>query len=321
MNEAMHDLINAYFENYRVLKTVFRAESGVNYAACSNLFCSQKAIADADSLMKCRSFLKSREGIFSSFRAGAEMFTCSSLFLSAEPEAKLTRVQQNYRLLKSTYLDSSHLVTTAFLLDDTCAPDRIPAVIERSRALYKKFQKLHPLLTGTEDAPYCVMLAQSRKTDDTLIAESEQLYSMLRNLASDNAAQTVSHIFALSDAPAQDKCGRLFALCQALEQNGSKFAKDIRLTILAALILPDLDPAAVAAEILQADALLAANPEYQGLFGEDRQNRLMHAAMIVSTMQEPHYAIPEYASVNAAIYIAIVIAVCAASSSVTSAAL
>ncbi len=316
MYESMNDLIAAYFENYRVLNAVFKLDSGVNYAACANLLCSRGVIADADALTQCRSLLKAKEGFFSTFRASAEMFTCTSMYLSGEPEAKLFRVQQNYQLLKKLYIDSSHLVTASFMLDDTCAPDQIPAVAERSRVLYKKMQKLHPLLTGTEDAPYCVMLARSPKTDDELIAEMEKIYAGIRKFATDNAAQTISHLYTLSDEPAEEKCAGLLSLYQALEQGGRKYAKDLRLTVLAALTLPNLDPAGVAADILQADSILAQQQEYSGLLGEDSQNRLMHAAMIVSTMQAPHYAIAEYASVNAAIYIAIIIAVCAASSAV-----
>lgn len=314
MDEAMNAIIASYFENYSVLKSVFKMDYSVNYAACANLFCAKNAAADAQSLEQCRKLLRSKEGMFSSFRASAEMFTCCSMLLSGEPETKLSRVQQNYQMLKQNYIDSSHLATTAFLLDDTCSPEQVPAVIERSRILYKKMQKLHPLLTGTEDAPYCVMLAQSQKPDDVLIAETEKIYTYLRKLASDNAVQTLSHIFALSDAPVEEKCGRIAALYDALVQNGRKYAKDIRMTILAALALPELDPAQTAAEILEIDAVLAAHPEYKGFFGEDGQNRLMHAAMILSTLQKPHYAIAEYLSVNAAIYIAIMIAVNTAAS-------
>ena len=314
MNEATNAMIASYFENYRVLKSVFKLDNGVNYAACANLVCAKDTAADAEGLEQCRRLLKSKEGMFSSFRASAEMFTCSSMLLSGEPETKLARVQQNYQLLKKSYIESSHLATTAFLLDDTCSPEQIPAVIERSRALYKKMQKLHPLLTGTEDAPYCVMLAQSQKPDEMLIAETEQIYTYLRKFASDNAVQTLSHVFALSDAPVEEKCGRIAALYDALAQNGRKYAKDIRMTILAALVLPELEPAQTAAEILEIDAVLAEHPEYKGFFGEDQQTRLMHAAMILSTLQKPHYAITEYISVNAAIYIAVMIAVSAATS-------
>ena len=309
MNDAMNGLIAAYFETSRILKSVFKLDSGVNYAACANLFCCKQKTADAQGLEACRKLLKSKENLFSAFRASAEMFTCASLLISGEAEAKLSRVQQNYRLLKNSYLDSSHLATTAFLLDDTCDPAQIPSVIERSRTLFKKMQKLHPLLTGTEDAPYCVMLAQSAKSDEMLIAEAEQIYTGLRKFASDNAAQTISHIFALSDIPADENISRLTALYQALEQAGRKYAKDLRLTILAALALPSLEPMQTAEEVLKIDAILSCEAEYKGILGEDQQNRLMHAAMIVSTMQKPHYAIAEYISVNAAIYIAIMIAV------------
>ena len=130
MNEATNAMIASYFENYRILKSVFKLDNGVNYAACANLFCAKDTAADAEGLEQCRRLLKSKEGMFSSFRASAEMFTCSSMLLSGEPETKLARVQQNYQLLKKSYIDSSHLATTAFLLDDTCSPEQIPAAMD-----------------------------------------------------------------------------------------------------------------------------------------------------------------------------------------------
>ena len=66
-----------------------------------------------------------------------------------------------------------------------------------------------------------------------------------------------------------------------------RFGKHSELSILAALSVSREEISVIADEICQVDEFLSLQKGYTGLFGESRQRRLMHAAMIVSDEYAP----------------------------------
>ena len=72
-----------------------------------------------------------------------------------------------------------------------------------------------------------------------------------------------------------------------LRKAGRKYGKSYELPVLAALSILPVGIDTAVADMLDADAWLAAQPGYRGIFGEPRRKRLTHAAMLVADDHAP----------------------------------
>ena len=144
-------------------------------------------------------------------------------------------------------------------------------------------KKDHPFLTSTEDSVFAAMLALSDKSDDALLEEAERCYQLLKpNFFSGNAVQSLSHVLALADGRAEDKCDAVLSLFEALKARGRKDGTDFELASLGVLATLPVPQESMVEDILEVDEFLSRQKGY-GLLGISKPQRLMQAGMLVIT--------------------------------------
>lgn len=288
MREALEKRCQAFIANRDTLKSVFKMENAYMYPVCANIFCARDMLITGDSLRAANDLLKANVGVFSNFRGTARLAVVSLLAASAEPDEKVRQMLDNYTLLKEYFFGSEYLALVALLLTETGSAHPVAETVARGREIYNRMKKEHRFLTSSEDSIFAVLLAQSDKSDDYLIADMEDCYQKLKSTfhAGDDL-QAVTHVLSLAEGTTLDKCARLIALFEGIGKAGGKYGKYHELPVLAALSVLPVDVNQAVSDIMDAEAFLSGQKGY-GFWGLGKKARLSHAVMLVADEYAPN---------------------------------
>lgn len=282
MRASLERICNAFIENRNIIKNTFKWDSNYTYAVCANLFCSRQKTAQKEELLSCKRLVQEKTGAFSNFRGSLKLPAVTMLAIGSSPEAAMDQALDHYGTLKKEFHGSQYLALAALLLEDLGVRADAEARVSRAKTLYRHMKKEHRLLTSAEDSVFAVLLAFSELPDDALMEDMEACYQILRReLRGGNAAQSASHVLAMTAGSPEEKTRRVIQIYQGLKEHGRNYGKNYELSTLAAVSVLDADPNQIVQDILDVDAFLAGQKGY-GVFGLGRKTRLMHAAMLTA---------------------------------------
>ena len=283
MRDSLQRLCEDFVANRNVLKSKFKWENSYLYPVCASIFCARGAHADADKLQEAKRLLKDSTGVFSNFRGNLTLPVCSMLAAKSAPERRMENSMENYKILRNQFAPSSYLALAAFFLADMgVSGSRAQEAAERGKRIYKRMKQEHRLLTSAEDSVFAVLMSFAEQSDDALIQDMEACYTLVKQrFSGGNAAQSVSHVLALSPGTSEQKTQKFIQLYEAVRAAGGTYGKHYQLSTLAAVSVMDADVNEIVQDMLDVDAFLSNQKGY-GFFSMDRKTRMMHAAMLVS---------------------------------------
>ena len=221
--------------------------------------------------------------MFSNFRSTAKLPMIAMMAVDRDPEGKLDKALQVYDALKERFWGSQYLPVASMILADAVKPEEYDEVAARTRRVYDLMKSEHPLLTSGEDSVFAAMLTLSRLTDEQVVSETESCYRLLKaEFFSGNAVQSLSHVLALSEGRAEEKCAATIELFQKLKERGYQYGTGYELATLGVLAMLPVDQKTVMTDMMEVDDFLSAQKGY-GFFGLGRKQRLMHAGMLVTS--------------------------------------
>lgn len=283
MRDNLSLLCEKFIENREIIRTVFHWESTYIYPVCAAIFTDKRQTADAEKMKLCRDILRQQTGIFSNFRSNAKLALISMLAVSSDPEAKLQKALQVYDELKEHFFSSQYLPIAAMAIADLTGPEQYGEISARTRRIYNLMKNEHPFLTSGEDSVFAALLALSDLEDEQVVSETEACYEILKpEFFSGNAVQSLSHVLALGEGSAQEKCRRVTELYEGLKERGCRYGTSYELATLGVLAMLPADLSEVMEDIVAVDDYLANQKGY-GLLGIGRKQRLMHAGMLVTS--------------------------------------
>lgn len=234
-------------------------------------------------LREAEQILKSNTGAFSVFRGNLRVPLLVKMLLSGSPENYLKKVNMIYELQRKGmwYFSAEYHALAAMVLAEHTEAADISDQLERCRKLFAEMKRQHPWLTDEEDMIFAAILAVSGENVEEMMAEAEKNYQLLKgSFRHSNAVQSLSHVLALGDEPAEVKCRKAAELFDGLKQAGHRYGSDYQLPALGTLVLLDIPVPDLVNEICEADDYLAA----QKGFGNIRlgsEMRRMYAAQMV----------------------------------------
>jgi hypothetical protein len=285
MRDSLRFKSGLFIVNRDVFKTAFPMESDMLFPVCASVFMNCGRTADAEKLKATRKLLKSTVGVFSNFRSTAELPLVAMLAASDAPEERLKKALAVYDVLKKRFFSSEYLPVAAMMLSGMIESERFEEVSERAKKIYDLMKKEHPFLTSSEDSVFAVMLALSDKSDETLVREVEACYSTLKDKFYDrNALQSLSHVLTLAGddfSTVSYKCRDTIRLFDALKEKKYKYDTGYGLSTVGVLATLPCGVEETARDLIEAAEFLKTKKGY-GFFGFDKQQRLLHASMIVT---------------------------------------
>lgn len=286
MNEQLTRVSLQFIADRNAIKKTFPLGNAYVIAMCAMAFGSRKSVVSSEKLEECQKHLEQNTSFFSNFRGHVMLPTITILAAAENPLDTLQNAMAIYSTMKEHFYGSQYLAYISAFLTEMTTRDRAEEIAVRAKTIYDRMRKEHPLLTSGEDSVFAVLMAFSDKSDDALINDTEESYTILKKrFFNSNAVQTVSHVLALTAGAVKDKCDRFLALYDALEMAGKKYSKSYELSVLATVSMLDVDIDTLVAEISQADDFLKGQKGY-GFFSIPGTTRLMHAAMLVSNLYQ-----------------------------------
>ena len=281
MRTELQNRCRLLVENRNIIKSEFSFESAYVYPLGASILAAKNKTADVDAISICLSLLKDRTGIFSSFRGISKLATVISLSVSPNPERKMDDMLFIYEELKDYFWSSDYLSIAASAIADMAQPSQYQDIIQRTSMIYKRMKSAHPLLTSGEDSAFAALLALSGLDNDHIEEEMELCYDILRpNFFSGNAVQSLSHILALGEDPADQKCQKAIDIFEYLKAKGYKYGTGYELSTLGTLALLDIDMKTLAADIMDADDFLSNEKGFGNFLGIGSRQRLMYAGLM-----------------------------------------
>ncbi len=317
MKESLQALCDSFIENRDTIKSAFIWDNGYIYPVCAAIFTDKRQQADADRLKQCRDILKKNAGVFSNFRGNGQLAVITMMALDPDPEDLLQRALQIYDALKEYFFASEYLTLVSMIIANMVEPVRYAEIAARTRHIYNLMREEHPFLTSGEDSVFAALLALSDLTDEQMVHATESCYRILKpQFFSGNAVQALSHVLAMVEGDAEEKCGKTLELFRILKDRGHKYGTGYELATLGVLaMLPD-DVAEIADEMIEIDQFLSKQKGYS-IVGIGRKQRLMHAGMLVcshSIGQSGNNTVLQSAAISGTISLIVAqhVAVCAA---------
>ena len=270
----------ALAENYSALAPQNKAGFQEMTLACAGLFLAEGRTPDPARMEECRRLLKSRVGVFSNFRSSDELLVCTQMALAEDPAQYFDALQKQYEAIK-TFFSGQQTVLAAMIL----AGSSDEQAAGKMQQIYKQMKGAHPWITSENDLPFAALMAVSGKDPDTVHAEAEEIYSLLRDRlrADRDTQQMISHILAIREGRAEDKCEKLCALAEGLKSAGHPLGRGSRLAILGILADSGLPADALVERICEADDYLKQYKPFKGLFAVSRECRRTFAVQMVQS--------------------------------------
>jgi len=322
MRIELLSLCESFIKNRDAVKSIYRMESAYLHPVCATIFMNKGIEADTERLALCGRLLKENVGAFSPFRGISRPVTVSILSVG-EPEEKIRKALSAYTSLKKHFASGAFLPLAAMLISDKTSENEFDSISESTRKIYDLMRSEHPFLTCGEDSVFAALIALSGQRPVDAITETERCYRLLKErFFSSNAVQSLSHVLALCEGRAEDKCRKTIELFDALKANGMRYGTEYELSTLGVLAMLPADQNAIISDLAEVDGFLASQKGY-GFWGLGKRQRLMHAGMIVTAAHLPSSDLSEstmaLSAQQAAIAAAQQAAICAAIAAQTAA--
>ncbi len=280
-------------KNRDVFREAFMWEDGLKWLAGAGVFTMNDQLADVDTLKQCKKMIAQKAGMFSNFSALARVPVTAMLAVSGYPDKLLDKGLEVYKRLKQDFISSSYLPMAAMIIAQMTGEQSYEETAVRTKTLYRQIRSKHPFLTNSEDSPLCALMAFSEKSDDELISDMEKCYRILKQeFIYDNAVQSLTHVLALFEEPAELKCEKTMQLFHGLKEAGMKYGVHYELPTLGVLAMTNVPLKVVIQEMAEIDEWLSRQKGFGFWSNVTPKQRLLYAGILaqkdyikVDTMQ------------------------------------
>ena len=281
MNSVLKERVELLAKNREVFAKNFKWSHALVYPVAGLIYTGEGKLADKVKLSESKKILTKNAGCFSSFRNNLYAAVVSKMSLSDNPSEYLERAKKAYDELKrGRVFGTDYIALTALGLADLQEGIRVEEIIDKTKKIMHDMNKIHPILTDDDDMVLVSLLAMTTDPVEKIVEDTESCYLIMKNKFHDlNAVQSLSHVMALQEGPSIKKCEKVEALFDAFKALKRRFPTDMALPTLGALVGIDMDPQALASEIVEAADYLKTFKGF-GSFSMGNRTRLVLASLL-----------------------------------------
>lgn len=281
MRQELQALCETFIKDRDMAKDAFVWDSSYMPPICAGILADKKQPISGDMLKGHKQMIKDKTGIMSNFRGlGMSSMACM-LAVDEKPEELLAHAIKIHEDLKSHFWSSPYLPLVSMIVAGLAEEAEYSGIVQRTKTIYDLMKKAHPFLTSGEDGPFAALLAFAESGPESITAEAEKCYQLLKDkFGVGNALQSLSHVLALGEGSAESKCRKLEQLFDALKEKGYKYGINYELPTLGALSIMPMSVPGMVEDLIGVADYLATQKGY-GFFGFSKKQRLMHGAMLV----------------------------------------
>ncbi len=222
MNQQQQQMTDKMIENFSILKPAFKWDQDLAKWLVALAYTISGKSIDIDEIKKVSQHIKSSTGMFSAYR-GANLFPLSGLICAnSESPIELTdKMLGNYDVLKVAGLkQTNHLPVATYTMAMGYGGTDYAGFADKAVDVYKEMKGNHPILTGGDDYPLAILLAENQSRLDKIETYFDALKS--NGFAKTNGLQMMSHILAFSDGPFSTVAENFKTIMTKLKENKFK---------------------------------------------------------------------------------------------------
>ncbi len=302
MRDEVRRRCELLIQNRDTMNEAFKWGSNLLNLSAAYMISSKEKRADVETLKLCKDLIKERTGVLSNFRGNSNCMVTAMLAVSQSAEKLLEDGLQAHGMLKEKLRDSAYLPMAAMSVARLAGKERYEEIVDRTKEIYDCIKKEHPFLTSAEDCSFCTLLALSEKSVEELMAEAERCYCFLTEHTRypKNSVQSLSHVLALYDGTAEEKCEKVMELYETMHAYGMKYGTGYELPMLGVFAMTNKDYEVLAEEISEVSSWLSKQKGF-GFWGYvTLKQRLMLAGMLLQE-QEGQNEVSETALIQSSI--------------------
>ena len=300
MRDEVRRRCELLIQNRDTMNEAFKWGSNLLNLSAAYMITSKEKRADVTRLKQCKDLIKERTGALSNFRGNSNCAVTAMLSVSESAERLLEDGLQAHKMLKEKLRDSAYLPMAAMSVAHLAERERYEEIADRTKDIYDRIKKEHPFLTSAEDCSFCTLLALAEKSTELLVTEAEECYRFLTEHTRypKNSVQSLSHVLALYDGTAEEKCEKVMELYETLKSCGLKYGTGYELPMLGILAMTNTNYEVLAEELTEVSNWLSKQKGF-GFWGYvTMKQRLMLAGML---LQEGGNEVSETALVQSSI--------------------
>ena len=311
MDTVLKEKCDLLVKNRKTITSAFAWDSDRMSLAAATLYTSSDLTADSEKLKECEAIIKAKTSTLSEFRGNVKMPLICKMALTDDPKKYFDNVETVYRLLnKSKWIGNEYKIMAAITICDYADVSEYELYVNRTNEIYSRMKQEHKWLTSDEDIPFAAMLAVSGMDVDKLIDEMELNYKILKEKFHDsNAVQSLSHILALDEQPAEVKCAKVESVFNELKAMKHNFGTGYELATLGTLTMLDIQEKEVAKLIAETDDYLKEQKGF-GNFALGAKERRLYAAQLVLNQYGPEDTKVEGVVLGSMLALTIAIEIC-----------
>ena len=302
MRDEVRRRCELLIQNRDTLNEAFKWGNSLLNLSAAYMITSKEKRADVAKLKQCKDLIKEKTSTFSNFKGNANCAITAMLAVSPNAEMLLADGMRVHEMLKAKLRDSAYLPMAAMSIVRLVPLERQEEIVDKTKEIYDWIKKEHPFLTSAEDSSFCALLALSEKNVEELVTEAENCYRFLTEHTRypKNSVQSLSHVLALYDGTAEEKCEKVKALYETLKACGLKYGTNYELPMLGIIAMTNHDYDSLAEELSEVSTWLSKQKGF-GLWGYvSVRQRLMFAGMLLQE-QEGQNEVSETALIQSSI--------------------
>lgn len=281
MREELQKICEEYLKKRDMMAEAFAWYNARLYPVCAGIALEKSELTKED-VVACKKMIEKSTNIFSELRGNSLPPIACHLACSENPELLLEQILKIYKMLRKEDVPSGYLPLVAVIIATFGDEIDYERLIVKTRDIYYKMQEEHPILTSGEDSPYAAMLALDVKEPQNIIEEVEKCYKFLKgSFFSKNAVQSLSHVLAMGEDDALDKCRRFMDIYNTFKMKGYKYDADYYLAVLGAVSMIPFEVNDLVDDIIAVTEFLDGQPGF-GVVDSSKKERMAHATVIVS---------------------------------------
>lgn len=287
MRDEVRRRCELLIQNRDTVQEAFKWGNGLLSLSAAYMITSKDKRTDVEKLKQCKDLIKEKTSMFSNFKGNANCAITAMLAVNGSAETLLEDGLRVHEMLKAKLRDSAYLPMAAMSIARLATKEKYEELADKTKEIYDRIKTEHPFLTSAEDSSFCALLALSEKSVEELVIEAETCYRFLTEQTRypKNSVQSLSHVLALYDGTAEEKCKKVIELYETLQACGLKYGTGYELPMLGILAMTNENHEVLTEELEEVSTWLSKQKGF-GFWGYvTLKQRLMFAGMLLQELE------------------------------------
>lgn len=282
MEELIKIKLDRLIELFQQVSSEYKWEGSLTNHFAALTYTLNNRGFDKEKIEDVRDHMKKTTGMFSNYRGTSKIILSSLLACQYDnPKQEFDKIiNYDKRMKEAGFKNNMYLPIANYALLASCSEEWVDTRINKALEIYSEMKKNHFWLTGGDDYPLSILLANSDDSVKTIIDNMEECYKLLNEngFGKTNGLQFLSHILGFRQEENKVKVLRCKEIFDRLKDNKMKVYSSGYAIIGFLSILGDKGYEAVD-QVIEVVKVLKTTKKYKWL---TKETHLYTAAALVS---------------------------------------